>query len=135
MLDLSRSDAIVSVKIGDAEINCKPYRSEHRAIANLKAGKAISDLQKQRQEELEQGVDTKLPNFDDVEVLNGTFVCIFNTELAKQVILDWKGVGLKNEELPLNHENIELFMADGVLQEQFVIQYMKLQNEIEEEKK
>lgn len=135
MLDLSRSDAIVTVKISDAEINCKPYRSEHRAIANLKASKAIVDLQKQREDELKEGVNTKLPDFDDIEVRNGTFVCIFNTELAKQVILDWKGIGLKGEELELTPENIELLMADGFLQEQFVSQYMELQREIDEEKK
>lgn len=97
--------------------------------------KAIVDLQKQREDELKEGVNTKLPDFDDIEVRNGTFVCIFNTELAKQVILDWKGVGLKGEELELTPKNIELLMADGFLQEQFVSQYMELQREIEEEKK
>jgi len=135
MLDLSRKDELVVVKLGDAEITCKPHRSQDHTIAKLKASKSVIALKKQRAEELEQGVETKLPNMDDEDVVTGVFTCVFNTEFAKLVILEWKGVGIAGEEIPVNDENIELLMADGALQEQFFIQYMELQRQVEEEKK
>lgn len=135
MLNLSRSDELVTVTIGDAEIICKPYRSQDYTITRFKTAKAIAELKEQRNAELEEGVETKLPNLDNAEVLQGVFTCIFNTELAKLVILEWSGVGKDDEEIPVNDENIELLMADGVIQESFITQYMELQGQIEAEKK
>tara|TARA_Y100000590_G_scaffold470719_1_gene668391 strand:- start:3343 stop:3756 length:414 start_codon:yes stop_codon:yes gene_type:complete len=137
MLNLSRKDEIITIKLKGAKINCKPYMSEHRAIAKLKASKEVSELIEQRKSELEQGVDSKLPNFDNIEVQNGIFISIFNTELAKQVIIDWSGIGSDNKELPVTDNNIELLMTNGALniQEEFIKQYMELQTEVEEEKK
>jgi len=63
------------------------------------------------------------------------FNCIFNVELAKLVILKWSNIGIKGKAVAVTPENIELLFEDGFLQEQFYIQYMKKQTEIEEEKK
>lgn len=135
MLDLTKKDELVIVKLGDAQITCKPHRSQEYNIAKLKASKEVIALKEQQAEELSQGVQSKLPNMQDDDVITGIFTCLFNTNFAKLIIMNWQNVGINGQDVPVNDENIELLMADGALQQEFFLQYMELQRQIESEKK
>jgi len=135
VLELSRRDEIITVKIEDAEIVCRPYRAQHYSIAKLKTFKVLESLTKQRAEELEIGVETNIPNLEDNDVRTGMHFHIFNVEVAKLVILSWKGIELNGEPAELNDDNINKLFADGFIQDLFMTQFMKLQNEVEAEKK
>jgi len=134
-LELSRRDEMVQVELGDAKIECKPYRATHYTIAKMKTLKALEGLKNQRKEELEMGVETTVPDLSDNEIYLGMYTHIFNVEVAKQVILSWDGVSLNGEPAKLTPENITRLLEDGFLQEQFIGQFMKLQKEVEAEKK
>ena len=134
-IELSRRNELVIVKLGDAEITCKPYRAQEYTIAKVKTLNALNELKKQREDELSVGAESKVPNLEDTDVFTGMYTHIFNVEVAKQVIIEWKDITLNGKPAELNDENVARLLEDGVLQEQFILQYEKLQREVEAEKK
>ncbi|MCP4355793.1 MAG: hypothetical protein GY793_09240 [Proteobacteria bacterium] len=135
VLELNRREELVKVNLAGAEITCKPYRAQEYTIAKVKTLNALNKLKKQREDELSVGVESKVPNLEDTDIFTGMYTHIFNVEVAKQVILEWQDITLNGEPAELNNENIVRLLEDGVLQEQFILQYEKLQREVEVEKK
>lgn len=135
MLDLARKNEPVIVKLEDAQITCKPYRAQEYTIAKVKTLNALNELKKQRKDELSVGAESKVPNLEDPNIFTGLYTHIFNVEVAKQVILDWKNIGLDGKEIKPTTENITRLFEDGILQDQFMMQYEKLQKKVAEEKK
>lgn len=135
MLELSRKNEPVIIKLGDAKITCKPYRAQEYTVAKVKTLNVLNELKKQRKDELSVGAESKVPNLEDSEVFTGLYTHIFNVEVSKQVILEWSNIALNGEEVKPTAENITRLLEDGVVQDQFIMQYEKLQREIIAEKK